>query len=149
MNVKIIKMEECHIQPVAAIEAEVFSVPWSAGAFKDALAMEHALFDVAIAGGEVAGYCGIYVAADEGEITNVAVAPSYRRHNIAGMLLHSALSQAYTKGVRRAFLEVRRSNAPAIQLYQKTGFQVVGARKDYYQDPCEDALVMMCGFADI
>lgn len=149
LKIEIIKMTESHVPAVAAIEAEAFSVPWSAQAFADTLTMDHVLFYVAVVDGEVAGYCGIYLAADEGEVTNVAVAPRYRRRKIAETLLHRTMAKAHAKGARRIFLEVRSQNAPAIQLYQKAGFQEIGNRKNYYQYPQDDALVMMHESADI
>lgn len=148
LNIKITKMEPGQIPQVAQIEAEIFSVPWSEQAFVNALSMEQALFYTAAAGERVAGYCGIFLAADEGEITNVAVAPAYRRNKIAEKLLHKVMAEAEDKGARRIFLEVRSSNTPAIQLYQKAGFQTAGRRKNYYRYPTEDALVMMHESAD-
>ncbi len=148
LNVNIIKMENAHIAKVAAIERETFSVPWSEQAFTDTLFMENVIFYAASVNGEVAGYCGIYLAADEGEITNVAVSLPYRRHKIAGMLLHETIETACEKGAQRIFLEVRSQNGPAIQLYRKTGFEVIGIRKNYYAFPDDDALVMMYDSAD-
>ncbi len=148
LNVDIIRMVPAHIMQAAAIEAEVFSVPWSARAFADALEADSAMFYSALVNGRVAGYCGIYLAADEGEITNVAVASAFRRNKIAESLLEKVLFQAYGKGARQIYLEVRQSNAPAQQLYQKIGFQVAGVRKNFYQYPVEDALVMVYGYAD-
>lgn len=142
-------MEKCHIFNVAEIEAEVFSAPWSAKAFTDTLTMENVLFYVAIAEGEVAGYCGLYLAADEGEITNVASAPGWRRQKIAQRLLLKTMAEAHDRGAQRIFLEVRSQNAPAVGLYQKAGFYAVGRRKNYYQHPQDDALVMMYEYADI
>ena len=148
-NFDIIKMEESHIADVAEIEAEAFSAPWSAKSFNDTLTMEHALFYVALAEGEVVGYCGLYLAADEGEITNVAAAPGWRRQKIAQRLLQKTMAEAHDRGAQRIFLEVRTQNAPAVGLYQKAGFHTVGIRKNYYQRPLDDALVMMYEYADI
>ena len=100
------------------------------------------------AGEEVAGYCGIYLAADEGEITNVAVAAAYRRHKIAEMLLQETMAKAREKGAERIFLEVRSRNDPAIKLYLKSGFRQIGMRKNYYTAPDDDALVMVYDSAD-
>lgn len=149
LKIDIIKMDKSHIANVAQIEAEVFSTPWSAKAFENALAMENALFYVALAEGEVAGYCGLYLAADEGEITNVAAAPGWRRRKIAQRLLQKTMAEAHDRGVQRIFLEVRSQNAPAVELYQKEGFHTVGRRKNYYQRPQDDALVMMYEYADL
>lgn len=145
----IVKLEKEHVPAVAKLEAELFSVPWSAKAFADTLEMDHVFFYTAFADGQVAGYCGIYIAADEGEITNVAVAPQYRRRNIGQRLLQTVMARALQEGVQRIFLEVRSRNDPAICLYQNNGFQTIGTRKNYYQYPRDDALVMMCENADI
>lgn len=153
LNYEITEMTAQHILQAAAIEAEVFSEPWSAQSFADALALDYTLFHVAYINsdrtdGTVAGYCGIYLAADEGEITNVAVSHEYRRLGIAKSLVQHTLCQAYARGTRNIFLEVRSSNAPAIELYRKLGFCTKGKRKNFYRSPTEDALVMMYEFAD-
>lgn len=148
-KIDFIKMDKSHIARVAEIEAEVFSAPWSAKAFTDTLTMGNVLFYVALAEGEVAGYCGLYLAADEGEITNVAAAPGWRRQKIAQRLLQRTMAEAHSRGAQRIFLEVRSQNTPAVGLYHKTGFHTVGRRKNYYQRPQDDALVMMYDYADI
>lgn len=148
LNIKLIKMKKTHIPYVAAIESETFSAPWSERAFADTLTMENVIFLIASVNDRVAGYCGIYLAADEGEITNVAVAASYRRNKIAWMLLHETMKKAGEKGAQRIFLEVRSQNEPAIRLYRKTGFQKIGVRRNYYTHPDDDALVMMHDSAD-
>ena len=91
--------------------------------------------------GNVIGYAGLHVVLDEGYIDNIAVEEAARRHGVA-----SALLDVYCRfaAVNLAFLtlEVRKSNAPAIALYEKHGFQQAGLRKGYYQHPREDALIM-------
>lgn len=141
-------MRPDYIPQVAAIEAEVFSEPWTAKGFADALELSHTLFYAACVEGRAAGYCGLYLAADEGEVTNVAVSPPFRQNGIAQALVHRMLAEAYERGARRIFLEVRGSNEPAIALYRKLGFCVNGCRKNFYQRPVEDALVMMYEYAD-
>lgn len=141
-DVRIMRMTSAQAAQAAAIEADIFSMPWSEQAFVDALACEQALFYTAVIDGRAAGYCGIYLAADEGEITNVAVAASFRRLGIAERLLARLLAEAADRGARQIFLEVRVSNTPAIKLYEKLNFKVVGSRKGFYQSPSEDALVM-------
>lgn len=148
LNFNIVKMTESQVEAVARLEAQVFSTPWSKQALMDTLLEEHILFYTALADEDVAGYCGIYLAADEGEITNVAVAPPFRRHKVAQELLEKTMTKAYEKGARKIFLEVRSQNEPAIRLYQKAGFYQIGVRKNYYQKPQDDALVMMFQYAD-
>ena len=92
IKIEIARMLPEQIPQTAAIEAEVFTQPWSEQAFADALDLEQALFYTASVNGAVAGYCGIYLAADEGEITNVAVTPLYRRRKIAESLLKQMLT---------------------------------------------------------
>ena len=143
MNDVVIKrMAEEQIGQVAEIEAAVFSSPWTKEGFASALQREEALFYTAAIEDVVAGYCGIYLAADEGEITNVAVAERFRRRGIADLLVGRILKASEERGAVRIFLEVRASNVQAIQLYQKHGFQAVGTRKAFYQKPTEDALLM-------
>ena len=137
------RMNREHLAAVAAIEADVFSTPWTKQGFADTLNMENVMFFVAVENGNVVGYCGIYLAADEGEITNVAVSSTYRRMGIADMLLKNLLKEATQKGAVRFILEVRCSNRPAIQLYKKFGFEIQGKRKDFYEKPKEDAYIMI------
>lgn len=148
MEIDIIKMLPEHAAQAAKIEAEEFSKPWSQQGFIDALGLAHTLFYAALIRERLVGYCGIYLAADEGEITNVAVSFMCRRQGIGQALLRHTLRQAYERGARQVFLEVRSSNEPAILLYQKLGFRMEGRRKNFYQSPLEDALVMKYEYAD-
>ena len=92
--------------------------------------------------GDVLGYAGLLVAADEGYITNVAVFPEQRRRGIAGQLLQVFLNFAEANRLAFLTLEVRPSNTAAIALYQGFGFQEAGRRKNYYDLPKEDALIL-------
>lgn len=87
----------------------------------------------------------MYLAMDEGEITNVAVAQVERCHGVGGMLLTELLKIAENKGVARIVLEVRASNDSAIRLYERNGFVQCGMRKGFYEFPKEDAYVMVHG----
>lgn len=128
---------------VACLEAQIFSCPWSEQGFRDALSMEQAVFLVAARQEEVLGYCGMYCAADEGEITNVAVAPPFRRQGVGGQMMGRMLAISRERGICRVILEVRVSNREAIRFYRKWGFAVEGRRKGFYQLPQEDGYVMV------
>ena len=91
---------------------------------------------------EVVGYLGSWMIVDECHITNVAVKPDLRRQKIAEQLLIELIDKCYEKMIKYITLEVRVSNVPAINLYEKFGFKSVGVRKKYYQDNNEDALIM-------
>lgn len=141
-GIEIIRMTEAEVPQVAAIEAEVFTCPWSMKGFLDTLYQDNVRFYLAVEGKTVLGYCGIYMAADEGEITNVAVKPEFRRCHIADEMLQALLSDSEAEGIRHIYLEVRVSNAAAIGLYEKHGFTRKGIRKNFYEKPQEDAYVM-------
>ena len=97
---------------------------------------------------KVVGYAGLLVMADEGYITNVAVFPEYRRQGIAGQLLEVFLRFAQANALAFLTLEVRPSNDAAIALYQGYGFEEKGRRKNYYDFPKEDALILTREFGE-
>ncbi|MBO5371225.1 MAG: ribosomal protein S18-alanine N-acetyltransferase [Lachnospiraceae bacterium] len=135
-------MTEAEVDQVAEIAAEVFSHPWTRQGFSEALPGEDNCFLLCMEGDRVLGYCGLYMAADEGEIINVAVKPEYQGQGIANQLMQALLEAGESRGVSRFFLEVRVSNVPAIGLYEKHGFVKQGIRKNFYDAPKEDAFVM-------
>ncbi len=141
---RIVPMNREHLPEIAALERQCFSRPWSERMLGEELDNECAAFLVAedSESGAVLGYAGLLVMADEGYITNVAVWPQCRRQGIAAQLL--TVFENFAKGNRLAFLtlEVRPSNAAAIALYERFGFHEVGRRKNYYDLPKEDALVL-------
>lgn len=139
---KIRKMTEQDLSQVAEIAAAVFTNPWSRQGFAEALPMENTCFLLAVEDTTVLGYCGVYMAVDEGEIINVAVSPKFQRKGIADKLLSALIKEGTKNGVSRFFLEVRVSNTAAIRLYEKHGFQIQGIRKDFYKEIHEDAYVM-------
>ena len=93
-------------------------------------------------GGAILGYVVALDAADEGEILNLAVAPTGRRAGLGRALVRQILEALSARGVRQVFLEVRDSNAPARALYTAHGFKEVGRRREYYRRPVEDAIVL-------
>ena len=142
-NIKIIPMNADHLESLEQLERICFSRPWSRKMLAEELDNPTASFIVAVGdNGQVLGYAGISVIAGEGYIDNVAVREEYRRQGIAQALLDVFLR--FGKAHQLAFLtlEVRASNAPAKQLYLKHGFEQVGRRKDYYDAPKEDAIIM-------
>ena len=137
-------MQKGDVAAVAALEAQIFPMPWSVAGFADTLLREDIIFLVAYEQDELLGYVGIYCTLDEGEITNVAVAPAARRRGIARALLTELKQQLACRNVARIVLEVRVSNEPAIRLYEQMGFSVLGVRKNFYEKPTEDAYIMAC-----
>ena len=143
MHVRIVPMTADHLDEVAELERICFSVPWSRNMLAEELDNLLSAFLVALDdSGRVVGYAGVQVVLDEGYITNVAVRPECRRQGIAGKLLQVFLD--FAKGNRLAFLtlEVRQSNRAAQELYLSRGFDVVDERKNVYERPKENALIM-------
>ena len=125
---------------VLALEAESFTNPWTADTFEKMLTSPVSQVYVArLEDRTLAGFCACWVIDEEMHINTVAVDVRYRRRGIAEQLLRDALRQA---GVRTATLEVRRSNDAALGLYRKLGFEVRAVRKEYYQNPVEDGLIL-------
>lgn len=143
-HIKIVPMAAEHLNDVAALELACFSRPWSRQMLAEELDNQCAAFLVALEPEteKVIGYAGLLVAADEGYITNVAVDPSRRRQGVAAQLLQ--VFDNFARGNQLAFLtlEVRPSNTAAIALYQGFGFREVGRRRNYYDLPKEDALIL-------
>ena len=137
--IEIVRMNESHVSAVAELERQNFSDPWPDIAVRGELTNKLALWLVALEDGEVVGYVGSQTVLQEADMMNIAVADSHRRRGIAKMLVEELIRQldAY-----QLTLEVRASNAPAIALYEKLGFQQVGLRKNYYRKPKEDALIL-------
>ena len=111
------------ISQVAEIERQIFSIPWSEKAFRDSMESDNTIYIVAKENNNVAGYAGMYLSFEEGNITNVAVNPLSRRKGIGEKIVRDILNRAYEKGVRDVFLEVRETNSVAIALYEKIGFK--------------------------
>lgn len=135
-------MQEMDIEQVCAIEERIFSQPWSKQDFLDSIKNVAHIYLVAEQEGIVMGYCGMWGIAGEGQITNVAVAPQFRRQGVAKKLFAAFLEQGEQMGLTAFTLEVRIGNLPAIQLYKSFGFKKVGIRKDFYELPKEDAIIM-------
>lgn len=143
MNIKIEKMREEHITDIAALEKECFSQPWSEVSLREELNKENANFLVAVnEDALVVGYIGFNLVLDEGYITNIAVVPTFRRYGVAQNLLNEIIAFAQSQGLSFVSLEVRASNAAAISLYEKFGFEKVGLRRNFYALPQEDAVIM-------
>lgn len=143
MNYDIIPMTADHLDQAAEIERICFSAPWSRRMLAEHLENECAATLVAQGeDGTVLGYAGLLVAADEGYITNVAVRPEYRRQGVASQLLDVFARFARGRGLAFLTLEVRATNAAARALYAKHGYIQAGLRKNYYEHPKEDAVIM-------
>jgi ribosomal-protein-alanine N-acetyltransferase len=132
------------IDDILRIEAVSFTNPWTREMYLSEL--EHrdvaAFYIARDAVGEAIGFCSVWRVLDELHINNLAVLPEHRRGGVATSLLERVLADGAARGAHRATLEVRRSNQPALELYQRFGFHVTAVRRKYYTHPEEDALVL-------
>ncbi|MGD8337188.1 MAG: ribosomal protein S18-alanine N-acetyltransferase [Desulfobacterales bacterium] len=141
----IVTLDESHIDGIIAIEKTSFQQPWQRISFLDELSCRDAL-DVVVLdplGGQIFAYAFLRMTLDEIHLLKIAVAPRWRRRGIATWLLGFCFGLAQRRNARKVYLEVRRSNVSAIDLYDKVGFQIIGTRPKYYTDTGEDALIMM------
>lgn len=136
------KMQTEDLTEVCRIEKENFSLPWSEKSFLESMERKDTVFLTALIGEEVAGYIGCYCIAGTGEITNVAVKSTHRRKGIGGMLLEKLYEEGAALETCEFFLEVRESNEAAIALYSRQGFAKEGIRKNFYEKPIENAVIM-------
>ena len=136
-------MQPAHIRAIAALEQANFSAPWDEASIRAELDDPLALWLIAEGGdGAVLGYVGSQSCFEDADILNVCVAPEARRRGLAEALMTELERRLLPKGVEKITLEVRASNEPAIRLYEKLGYSQVGTRKNYYEKPREDALIM-------
>lgn len=134
------------IDEILAIEAASFTNPWTREMYLSELGQEGRSF-LYVAKDEwdrAVGFCSFWRILDELHLNNLAVAPGSRHLGVARALLRRAFDDGLRLGVRRATLEVRRSNTAAQQLYGTFGFSVTGVRRNYYSSPVEDALILWC-----
>lgn len=139
MQLRNMTADDC--AAVAALEKENFTMPWSKEAFLVALTWNYEYL-VAEEQGKILGYCGMSCVLDEGEIPKLCVAKSARRRGFARAMLEAMEQTARQRGIRTLFLEVRQSNQAARQLYRLVGFEEIGTRKGFYEQPREDAILM-------
>lgn len=139
---EFVKMTAAHVSQVAALEKECFSDPWSEKSVASELENDLALWLVALDGGNVAGYVGSQSVLGEADMMNLAVSAPYRRQGIGERLVLELVEALKEAQVHSLTLEVRESNAAAQALYEKLGFEQVGRRPKYYQNPKEDARIL-------
>ncbi|PKM08817.1 MAG: ribosomal-protein-alanine N-acetyltransferase [Gammaproteobacteria bacterium HGW-Gammaproteobacteria-4] len=136
-------MTEADLDAVMAIELRAYPYPWTDGIFRDCVRAGHHAW-VLDRDGSLCGYGVLSIAANEGHLLNVCVAPEFQGRGLGRRLLRRMLDIARWHHAHRVFLEVRPSNTHALALYQDEGFNEVGRRRGYYPDGNgrEDAVVM-------
>ncbi len=127
---------------ILQIECAVFGDPWSEQSFAPEFDEPFTWFQVAEVDGRIAGFVIARIVARQGEIANIAVAPTHHGTGLGGRLLDAALGATAAEHCEAVWLEVRETNEPAKRLYLSRGFEAIGRRRRYYKKPVEDALVL-------
>ncbi len=143
LAVQLVPMRRRHLRSVLRIEGRVYPRPWSLALYLSEISLRAGRYYIAArVDGFVVGYAGLMFSGDEAHVTNIAVDPDWQRHQIGTRLLLELAREARARGLRHITLEVRVSNTPAQELYQRFGFAPAGLRKNYYAEVNEDALIM-------
>ena len=144
------RLSEKTLSGAAMLEKLCFSSPWSLESLK-MLCREGAVGFVALDGksGNVLAYGGMLTVLDEGQITNIATHPDARRQGLGEKVTRALVEYGEENGLALFSLEVRESNSVAISLYEKLGFKTEGKRKNFYDNPKEDAHIMTKRFENI
>jgi ribosomal-protein-alanine N-acetyltransferase len=135
-------MTDGDLPAVLAIEAVSFPVPWTEAMFRAEFGREFAFCRVIRDAATAVAYAVFWITTDELNLHILAVDPAQRGRGLGVALMDAMHAEAAQRGARRALLEVRVSNTPAIALYARCGYAVIGRRRGYYQNDGEDALVM-------
>jgi ribosomal-protein-alanine N-acetyltransferase len=132
------------LDAVAIVDDESFVKPWTRAMYVADLARADVSFIHVLRGpaSGLVGVCSAWIVGDELHINNIAIRPAWRGRGLGRALVTAVLRNAAGRGVRRATLEVRRSNTVAQQLYHSLGFRHAGTRPNYYERPMEDALIL-------
>jgi ribosomal-protein-alanine N-acetyltransferase len=133
---------EAHLPALAELERQCFSPPASEARLREKLELEHCYMLVALLDGEAAGFVIVDEIADEAFVDDLAVSPEHRRRGVASALLARAETGAVLRGCGKIHLECREGNEGALRLYGARGYRRVGRRKNFYESPREDAILM-------
>ena len=141
-NIKIIKMTTAEAKAAAETESLTLgNEAWTEQGITETLNRNGHYFAI-YKNGKPAGHGGFTAVLDEGDITNIAVRPEFCRQGLASIILYTMINEAKTLELSFLTLEVRKSNQPAISLYKKFRFAVTGERKNFYQNPTENAIIV-------
>ena len=139
---EIVRMQACHVPQIAALERLCFSEPWSEKSLLEETENPAAYFIAAVEAGDVLGYAGMHTVLGESYVDNIAVFGHHRKKGVGTAIVLALVHEAQRRGAEYISLEVRPSNRPAVGLYTKLGFLEEGRRRNFYNDPTEDALIL-------
>lgn len=138
-NFSVVKMEKQHIDDVFSIYCQNFVEKWSKKSIEQELNHNICRTFVLLHHQKVIGFVNVRHIFDEGDIANIAILNEYRKKGLGLFLMNELIKNAKEENIKKYMLEVRKSNKTAISFYEKIGFKKVGERKDYYNNPTENA----------
>ena len=144
MQRKILKMQEQHLE-ILAQDLNEYDDFWNEKILKDEFYNENSEYFVICEDEIVCGFAGLWFNIDEAHIMNIAVRKDFRKNGIGSELLNFLIDEAKSKKKMCITLEVRDDNIPAIELYKKFNFDILGRRKKYYNN-VNDAIIMTKSF---
>lgn len=127
---------------IAELEQEIFTDAWTQTGIEETFVQSHSVIVVAEEDSKIQGYCILYVVLDEAEIARIGVTERVRYGGVGSLILQFGEKICKEKGVERLLLDVREGNLPARKFYEKHGFLVDGVRKNFYDNPKEDGVLM-------
>ena len=139
---KIELMNSSHIDGLFEVSKLSLKESWNKDSIEKELSNKLAKYLVALDGNKVVGFVGMWIVFDEGDITNIAVHPDYRKQGIGDLLMNNLISLCKENNINSLTLEVRESNIKAQNLYKKHEFKEEGLRKNFYDNPKENAIIM-------
>ena len=143
---EIVRLQKEHCEILAELEKLCFSHPWSQRAIEDEVHNSNAYFVTAVDGDKILGYGGMHCTHQECYVDNIAVFGHHRKKGVGTAIVLALVHEAQRRGAEYISLEVRPSNRPAVGLYTKLGFLEEGRRRNFYNDPTEDALILTPAF---
>lgn len=141
----MLSLREMKIQDsgqIAELEQEIFTDAWTQTGIEETFAQAHSVIVVAEEESKIQGYCILYVVLDEAEIARIGVTERVRYSGVGSLILQFGEKICKEKGTERLLLDVREGNLPARKFYEKHGFFVDGVRKNFYDNPKEDGVLM-------
>ncbi|MBN2460558.1 MAG: ribosomal protein S18-alanine N-acetyltransferase [Candidatus Cloacimonetes bacterium] len=144
MKPEVSRMQAEQVDLILDLEKCLFSEPWTREMFLQEMTQHDAFVLRNSENGEILGYICGWKILEEYHITNLGVNPGYQRQGWGEYLVRYLMKIKSAEQHREFYLEVRKSNIPALSLYGKIGFKIIGARRNYYNEPKEDAILMHC-----
>lgn len=136
-----ISLEKMKIEDLELIDLKNFDNFWTESILKDEILSDSSYYIVARFQNDIIGFAGLKFLLDEAHITNIATRIDKRKNGVGSKLLEGLINRAKEEASVLITLEVNTENLPAINLYKKYGFEILGVRKKYYDNKF-DAYIM-------